>query len=409
MSPNVHRRMLFYLSNLTMFAIFTSLLTGFNLIQFEKSDQLTRIGVPRPRQTEAEWCSAVLLGHADSDSSTVEDLLALMPPDFEQKFKNPCFYDACHQTNNGTKRKLRCLPFFHVLGVDKCGSTDLYYRIVRHPQISPNNGVLHKETSWWSWRRYGHKLRTDTHHKESFIDYLHYFDGLSEKLEKDSSSYNSITVDGTPMDFWDFTGWPQIPQNVNVGNPKILTPHLMKYLNPYVKFILIFRQPSERLFSDYIFLKLGEPTAKAFHEKVLKSIKMFNNCCANNTVRACLFSRELQIKMPVRLHVGVYSVFLEEWRKVFDMENFLFLRTEDYSKNIKGTLKKVFTFLGVDDITETMMEDISKGKRVYETKRKKKSGTMLSETKRILDNFYYPYLRKLHALTNDDRFLWQNK
>lgn len=136
---------------------------------------------------------------------------------------------------------------------------------------------------------------------------------------------------------------------------------------------------------------------------------MFNNCCANNTVRACLFSRELQIKMPVRLHVGVYSVFLEEWRKVFDMENFLFLRTEDYSKNIKGTLKKVFTFLGVDDITETMMEDISKGKRVYETKRKKKSGTMLSETKRILDNFYYPYLRKLHALTNDDRFLWQNK
>lgn len=78
-----------------------------------------------------------------------------MPPDFEQKFKNPCFYDACHQTNNGTKRKLRCLPFFHVLGVDKCGSTDLYYRIVRHPQISPNNGVLHKETSWWSWRRYG--------------------------------------------------------------------------------------------------------------------------------------------------------------------------------------------------------------------------------------------------------------
>lgn len=83
-----------------------------------------------------------------------------MPPDFEQKFKNPCFYDACHQTNNGTKRKLRCLPFFHVLGVDKCGSTDLYYRIVRHPQISPNNGVLHKETSWWSWRRYGKQLLT---------------------------------------------------------------------------------------------------------------------------------------------------------------------------------------------------------------------------------------------------------
>lgn len=92
MSPNVHRRMLFYLSNLTMFAIFTSLLTGFNLIQFEKSDQLTRIGVPRPRQTEAEWCSAVLLGHADSDSSTVEDLLALVCISFSE-----LYFDGYHK------------------------------------------------------------------------------------------------------------------------------------------------------------------------------------------------------------------------------------------------------------------------------------------------------------------------
>lgn len=61
-----------------------------------------------------------------------------MPPDFEQKFKNPCFYDACHQTNNGTKRKLRCLPFFHVLGVENVVQQIYiiaYCAILRSPQI----------------------------------------------------------------------------------------------------------------------------------------------------------------------------------------------------------------------------------------------------------------------------------
>ena len=36
--------------------------------------------------------------------------------------------------------------------------TDLYYRLVRHPQILPNKGILNKETMWWSWRRYGRNL-----------------------------------------------------------------------------------------------------------------------------------------------------------------------------------------------------------------------------------------------------------
>lgn len=53
-----------------------------------------------------------------------------------------------------------------------------------------------------------------------------------------------------------------------------------------------------------------------------------------------------------------------------------------------------------------MMEDILKGKRVYEMKRKKKFGIMFLEIKCILDNFYYLYLCKLYVLINDDCFFW---
>ncbi|XP_061174937.1 uncharacterized protein LOC133184104 isoform X3 [Saccostrea echinata] len=373
MGSNSYRRLLNYLTSLLLLAVLTALMTGYHMTQFGHSVHFSLAGVPKPRETKPEWCSSVFESQALTNSSLVEDVFALTPPDFEQQFKNPCFYDACYQNGNRTTRKLRCLPYFHVLGVDKCGSTDLYYRLVRHPQILPNKGILNKETMWWSWRRYGHTLRKDTHQKETFLDYLHYFDGLSEKLEKSQHDYYRVTGDGTPMDFWDFSGWPQIPQNVGLQDPKILTPHLMKYFNPYLKFILIFRQPSERLFSDYIFLKLGEPTPKAFHGKVVKSITMFNNCRKKHTLRVCLFNRELHVKMPVRLHVGIYSVFLEEWLKVFDSINFLFLRTEDYSRNIKGTLKTVFSFLGVDELPEQKLNEISEAEKVYKTKRKKKS------------------------------------
>lgn len=90
-------------------------------------------------------------------------------PVFEKKIKNPCFYDTCHQNGTGTSRRLRCLPFFHILGVDKCGSTDLYNRLVSHPQIIPNSGVLDKEPSWWSWRRYGKQIHQHQYHDVHFM------------------------------------------------------------------------------------------------------------------------------------------------------------------------------------------------------------------------------------------------
>lgn len=38
-------------------------------------------------------------------------------------------------------------------------------------------------------------------------------------------------------------------------------------------------------------------------------------------------------------------MYLKEWLKVFNKDQILVLRTEDYSANIKETLKTVFNFL----------------------------------------------------------------
>ena len=55
-------------------------------------------------------------------------------------------------------QRLRCLPYFHLLGVDKSGTTDLHSRIAKHPDVLLNSGGLGKETYYWCWLKYGENI-----------------------------------------------------------------------------------------------------------------------------------------------------------------------------------------------------------------------------------------------------------
>lgn len=118
------------------------------------------------------------------DSNAFRGLKVL--PSFDSRFKNPCWYEnnTCrnfyennayfttkingyhHQlmrtifqnvfetrcSVNQVQRQLRCLPYYYIIGVAKCGTTDIARRIHRHPDVAC--GVL-KEPSWWTWGRFG--------------------------------------------------------------------------------------------------------------------------------------------------------------------------------------------------------------------------------------------------------------
>lgn len=44
---------------------------------------------------------------------------------------------------------LRCIPYFHILGVSKCGTTDLYHRLSKHPQMFEGlNKVSQRGGEW---------------------------------------------------------------------------------------------------------------------------------------------------------------------------------------------------------------------------------------------------------------------
>ena len=45
--------------------------------------------------------------------------------------------------------------------------------------------------------------------------------------------------------------------------------------------------------------------------------------------------------------VGLYTIFIEEWLKVFPREQFHILRLEDYTEDKQLALNDIFQFLGV--------------------------------------------------------------
>ena len=53
------------------------------------------------------------------------DIFSELAP-FEPKYRNPCF-------RNQTTGALRCLPYFSIIGVSKCGTTDLHHKLMLLP------------------------------------------------------------------------------------------------------------------------------------------------------------------------------------------------------------------------------------------------------------------------------------
>ena len=112
----------------------------------------------------------------------VHFFLQKLPP-FDKRFKNPCWYEpvedpAPYEENvfttysssarlvlndlasrlediffeEDSPKRLRCLPYFLMIGQPKCGSTDLFWKIAKHGDVlAPPIKELH----WWSRNRQG--------------------------------------------------------------------------------------------------------------------------------------------------------------------------------------------------------------------------------------------------------------
>ncbi|KAH3834085.1 hypothetical protein DPMN_107403 [Dreissena polymorpha] len=276
----------------------------------------------------------------------VEDILCMKPPRFLADYKNPCWQDDA---------EFRCLPYFHLIGVCKSGTSDLFNRLFMHPDIIPNRGIGNKETWYWSWRRLDILEINGTFNQGMTLkDFTNTFVSSGLQATDAKGKHNKITGHGDPMDFWDRFEDRNTPQNIP-GADELLwtTPYAVRHVNPNIKLLLMLRDPVERLFSHYIHLHYGT-SAQTFHEHVVISIERWNNCTNSHTIRHCIYDQPLFKKLPAPIFTSFYIVHLLEWLKVFPREQILIFRNEDYTVDKKGTLTNIFRFLDVGECSSVI-------------------------------------------------------
>lgn len=53
---------------------------------------------------------------------------------------------------DGKLYRMRCLPYFYIIGQPKCGTTDLFHRLLLHGEL---RFTTMKEPHWWTRKRFG--------------------------------------------------------------------------------------------------------------------------------------------------------------------------------------------------------------------------------------------------------------
>ncbi|XP_078587473.1 carbohydrate sulfotransferase 15-like isoform X1 [Branchiostoma floridae x Branchiostoma japonicum] len=320
-------------------------------------------------------------------------------------------------TDNGKAHlRFRCVPYFYIIGMPKCGTTDLYYRLTKHPDVV---GGLVKEPHWWTRRRFGGRIGFHSNLSSPIRDYLDLFDEAAWTIRtrirnrlflarKEVVQHNVITGEGSASTMWDNRRWRRELWNTSNNEPPILVANLLRAVQPHARFILTLRNPTERLYSEYLYFTSGNKSVEDFHRRVSLAIDIFNSCLKNSSVRACTYEPTLPVIPNVRLQLGLYEVYLRDWFSIFPLDQILVLRLEDHSKDPQTTMTKIFRFLQLETVKDGGDTEAIFGfnKRNSRKKNDLRLGPMLPKTRRILDDFYGPHNHRLASLLDDERFLW---
>ncbi|CAL8299201.1 unnamed protein product [Merluccius merluccius] len=341
-----------------------------------------------------------------------------------KSFKTVCDYLRTHfqghlYHRDGKLYRLRCFPYFYIIGQPKCGTTDLYHRLLLHGEIKYN---IMKEPHWWTRKRFGY-IRFKDGLKERFPveDYLDLFDMAAHRIQEhilaNSSEHTQpfhhvtlgLTGEASASTMWDNQAWRYLHGDEDEAEPLLLAQDFIHTVQPNAKIIIMLREPVERLYSDYLYFKVANKSMEDFHQKVMESVQLFQSCLLNSTLRYCVYDTSLSNAMPVRLNLGMYIVFLLDWLTVFQSDQILVLRLEDYAANLGATIKKVFDFLNVGPLSKKAVAAVTK-RPMSNTRRAadRRLGPMLNATRSLLREFQQPFNAKLADLLDNEAFLWKD-
>ena len=357
----------------------------------------------------------------------------LIPTTFHPKFKNPCwysnfripylkgkvkkFYNDSVPLYNLMKfnklnesKTLHCLPYFYIAGFPRSGTTALFNLISHHPQFTE---PAYKEVHWLTHSEFD---PTFPNNLKSVMRYIYHFHAAAREIEQNA---NLVTCDASASTLWDV--FFHSPNQISGCE----TPLLLSHILPGAKYVVLLRDPVERLYSEFWYRcksdnrvqRLMRNGPRMFHKAVQNSLDLFVTCQLHYLPSQCLYLWQKEVERShcdyVKLHTSLYYLHIIKWFSVIPRKQFLFIKSEDLFDDPQEVFKKLLEFLDLPPVSNHILLDNyllkfteNSNQNVHEEYHNQRM-TLLNETKTLLKNFFQPYNRKLANLL-DQQFLWDN-
>ncbi len=386
--------------------------------------------------------------HTEGNSTTTRDfssfnktLRSIIPPsgEFEKSFSNPCWYMQMHIPKKAkrmlllkgtsltdeealyllseifaqqpgrysSERILYCIPKVYFIGFPKSGSTQLYKMLMEHPQLV---GGLNKEPHWWTRFHFVAKF------PNNLLAILRYLIHYGEAAEYIHTHPQALAIDGSQSTIWDTRSFTNL----------CMLPTVLSGVVPSAKYIVIMREPTSRLYSDFAYLceeywehhnlknvprSYLRHAPDMFDEAVDAEINGFEHCLETSPLEVCthyaLYGKESTTGCGrVRLGISLYYSHIIRWFRTVPKDQFLFLRTEDLANNPYALLQAVWGFLGLPEQSATDLKDVLFEHYNTNQVSHRKSVQMLEKTKQKLREFFRPFNEELARLLNSEKFMW---
>lgn len=324
---------------------------------------------------------------------------------------NQANYLARQAFNGPYPQRLFCLPHFFLAGFPKCATTTLASALFEHKSVS---GAVVKEPHWWT--RAPIIAPSVNLLKLNVLRYLIFYGQMAHFA---SSRHGLLGMDGSQSTLWD-------SNFVVNGHDFCSIPFAIHHILPKAKFIVLMREPSERLYSYYLWscsytygnntnlwpARVREDAAGNFHREISQSVNDFNDCLKTSSLYDCsnryTFTNSTRIaqscgEIGFRMVVSIYYIHIVKFLQFFPREQFLFLRTEDMPKEPVKVMNQITNFLNIEPYAPFKARDLLERKA---NRQKAAIEGMRDDTRLFLQNFFAPFNRKLASLLKDDRFLW---
>lgn len=259
--------------------------------------------------------------------------------------------------------QLRVLPDFLVIGAQKAGTTSLFNYLIEHPGIL---ATVRKQMHYF-----------DNRYSRGHNWYRSHFPMQLQRVYREQRlGYRCLTGEATPY----YIFHPHAPRRI-------------AELLPNVRLIVLLRDPVDRAYSHYNH-ELRKKTETLTFEEALEQ-------------EPARLAPEIERMMQDEhyysfahqhysyLSRGVYVEQIRTWFKFFPKDRFLILKSEDFNKNISGTLNQIYRFLGLPELPP----------KDYPYHNRGDYAKMPPELRLRLQDYFRPYNQQLYELLNRD-FGW---